>query len=68
MGSRLAGGASTVRQYLVAGPLDELLLHVVPVVPGGGGAASRRRGRGGAEQVGVVVSPTVAHLRYRVRR
>jgi dihydrofolate reductase len=32
----IAGGASTVRQYLRAGLLDELYLHIVPVVLGRG--------------------------------
>ncbi len=36
----IAGGAATVRQYLVAGLLDELLLHVVPVVLGRGSGCS----------------------------
>src|ERR1051325_8770606 len=32
----IAGGASTVNQYLAAGLLDELHLHIVPVVLGAG--------------------------------
>src|ERR1700745_1872572 len=32
----IAGGASAVRQYLAAGLLDELYLHIVPVVLGAG--------------------------------
>ena len=34
--SPIAGGASAVQQYLAAGLLDELQLHIVPVVLGGG--------------------------------
>lgn len=64
----IAGGATTVRQYLAAGLLDELLLHVVPVVLGAGerlldGLAGLR-----LEPVDVIASPTVTHLRYRVSR
>ncbi|SDX94513.1 RibD C-terminal domain-containing protein [Modestobacter sp. DSM 44400] len=33
---RLGGGADTVRQYLRAGPVDELHVTVVPVLLGGG--------------------------------
>ncbi|MET9828852.1 dihydrofolate reductase family protein [Streptomyces sp. NPDC006385] len=33
----LAGGADLVQQFIRAGRLDELLLHVVPVLTGGGG-------------------------------
>jgi dihydrofolate reductase len=32
----IAGGASAVRQYLAAGLLDELYLHIVPIVLGAG--------------------------------
>ena len=32
----IAGGASTVNQYLAAGAIDELRLHVVPIVLGVG--------------------------------
>ncbi|MFC7710869.1 dihydrofolate reductase family protein [Micromonospora lupini] len=63
----IAGGASTVRQYLAAGLLDTLQLHLVPIILGGGerlldGIAPR------LEQVSVVAGPTVAHLTYRVLR
>jgi dihydrofolate reductase len=64
----IAGGAATVRQYLVAGLLDELLLHVVPVVLGAGERLLDGVGDVGLEQVGAVPSRTVTHLRYRVRR
>jgi dihydrofolate reductase len=30
----IAGGASAIQQYLAAGVLDELYLHIVPVVLG----------------------------------
>jgi len=33
---RVEGGAAVVRQYLHAGALDELRLHVVPILLGGG--------------------------------
>src|SRR5260370_985905 len=32
----IAGGASTIRQYLAAGSLDELDLHIVPLILGSG--------------------------------
>ena len=44
----LWGGAQDARQYLAAGLLDELKLHVVPVVLATGSRSLRRpRGRGG---------------------
>ncbi|MCX5068915.1 dihydrofolate reductase family protein [Micromonospora lupini] len=63
----IGGGASTVRQYLAAGLVDTLQLHLVPIILGAGerlldGIAPR------LEQVSVVAGPTVAHLTYRVLR
>jgi dihydrofolate reductase len=37
----ICGGASTINQYLAAGYIDELRLHVAPVVLGGGEALFR---------------------------
>ena len=63
----LWGGADVAGQYLAAGLLDELELHVVPVVLGGG--AGLFDSLGGAEvqveQVRAVEAPGVAHLKYR---
>jgi dihydrofolate reductase len=64
----LWGGAQTVNQYLGAGLLDELELHVVPAVLGGG--ARLFEGLENAEvkleQVRAVAAPGVTHLKYRV--
>ena len=62
----IAGGASTVQQYLAAGLLDELHLHVVPIVLGAGERLLDDVGDPTLEPVGVVASPAVTHLRYRV--
>jgi dihydrofolate reductase len=64
----IAGGASTVNQYLAAGLLDELYLHVVPVVLGGGERLFEDVGAPTLEPVKVVASPAVTHVRYRVVR
>ncbi len=37
----VAGGAQTVNQYLAAGLMDELRLHVAPIVLGAGSGCSR---------------------------
>jgi dihydrofolate reductase len=63
----LWGGAEAANQYLAAGLLDELELHVVPLLLGGG--ARLLDGLGPAvklEQVRAVEAPGVAHLKYRV--
>jgi dihydrofolate reductase len=62
----IAGGASTVRQYLAAGLLDELYLHIAPVVLGGGERLLEDVGDPTLEPVKVVASPTVTHVKYRV--
>jgi len=64
----IAGGASTVRQYLAAGLLDELYLHLVPVLLGAGERLLEDAGDPVLEPVKVVASPSVTHLKYRVVR
>ena len=64
----IGGGANTIQQYLRAGLVDELQIHVAPLLLGGGvrlfddGEDSRiELGR-----IDVVDSPAVTHLRFRV--
>jgi dihydrofolate reductase len=64
----IAGGASTVQQYLAAGLLDELYLHIVPVVLGAGERLLENVGDPVLEPVKVVASPAVTHVKYRVAR
>src|SRR6266849_3835437 len=65
---RLWGGAQAINQYMAAGLLDVLELHVVPVLLGGG--ARLFENLGGAEvrleQVRAVEAPGVTHVKYRV--
>jgi dihydrofolate reductase len=65
----VGGGANVAQQYLSAGLLDELHLHVVPILLGGGARLLDGVGTapGKLERVSVIESPTgVTHLRYRV--
>ncbi len=64
----IAGGASAVRQYLAAGLLDELYLHIVPIVLGAGERLLEDVGDPTLEPVKVVASPAVTHIKYRVVR
>jgi dihydrofolate reductase len=64
----IAGGASAIRQYLAAGLLDELYLHIVPVVLGGGERLLQDVGDPTLEPVEVVASPAATHVKYRVVR
>jgi len=64
----LGGGANVAQQYLKAGLIDEMQLHVVPVVLGAG--ARLFDNLDGAEIslkcTRAVVAPGVTHLRFRV--
>jgi dihydrofolate reductase len=65
----IAGGANVVQQYLKAGLLDELQIHVVPLLLGEG--VRLFEDHVGTEQpeveaTRVIRSPAVTHLRYRV--
>jgi len=64
----IAGGASAVQQYLAAGLLDELHLHIVPILLGGGERLLDNVGDVRFEPVAVVASPAVTHIKYRVVR
>ncbi len=64
----VAGGASAVQQSLAAGLLDELHLHIVPVVLGSGARLLEDVGDPTLEPIEVVASPAVTHVKYRVVR
>ena len=62
----VAGGAETIQEALAAGCLDEIQVHVVPLLLGGG---TRLFGDGKLKQLEpmrVIDSPTVTHIRYRL--
>jgi dihydrofolate reductase len=64
----LGGGADVAQQYLAAGLIDEMQIHLVPVLLGDGtrlfdnleGATVK------LEQVRAIEAPGVTHLKYRV--
>ena len=62
----IVGGASTVQQYLRADLVDELSVHVAPVLLGGGERLFDNLGGGpvGLEPVELEASPAAAHFRY----
>jgi dihydrofolate reductase len=67
---QLSGGASVAQQYLGAGLLDELSIHVAPMLLGGGTSLFGELGTAapGLVLTSVVESPRVTHLRYEVVR
>jgi dihydrofolate reductase len=63
----IGGGADVINQYLAAGLVDELELHVTPVLLGGGARLFEGVGPGlRLEEVRTIEGPGVAHLKYRV--
>jgi dihydrofolate reductase len=64
----IAGGAATVNQYLAAGLIDELRLHVAPVVLGKGERLLADAGSFELEPVSARQTSLVTHLTYRPKR
>ena len=63
-GVDIAGGASTVRQALEAGVIDELVLDIAPVLLGAGERLFDGVPDLGLEPVEVIHSPLATHVRY----
>jgi dihydrofolate reductase len=63
----IGGGADTINEYLGAGLVDELELHVVPILLGGGERLFAGVGPDlKLEKLRTVEAPGVTHLKYRV--
>ena len=63
----IGGGADAINQYLAAGLVDEIELHVSPILLGGGERLFEGVGPAvSLEQIRAVDAPGVAHLKYRV--
>jgi dihydrofolate reductase len=61
----LAGGARVVQQYLKAGLLDEIQIHLAPVLLGGGASLFDRLGIDAVrlETQRVITSPSAIHIK-----
>jgi dihydrofolate reductase len=64
----ISGGASTVRQALAAGVIDELMLDISPVLLGRGERLFDGVDDPGLKPVEVIHSPHATHVRYLVER
>jgi dihydrofolate reductase len=66
----IAGGADTVQQFIRAGLLDELEIHLAPLLFGEGIRLFDKMGPEHIEleNMRVVTSPRVTHLRFRVAK
>jgi len=66
----VAGGANTIQRFIKAGLLDEIQIHLVPVLLGEGRRLFEHMG---TEQTELeltrgIESPSVSHLRFRVMK
>lgn len=64
----IAGGANCINQFLRAGLLDELYLHLAPILLGEGERLFVDVGDVSLRQTKVVAGPTVTHIKYEVVR
>lgn len=66
----MAGGANVIQQVLATGLLDEIQIHLVPVLFGEGRRLFDQVGteRLELESTRVIDSPGVTHLRFRLPR
>jgi dihydrofolate reductase len=65
---KIMGGASTINQYLAAGLIDELWLHIVPVTVGVGSRLFEGVPNLKLEPMEVSGTSVVTHIRYKVLR
>ncbi len=63
---KIMGGANTINQYLAAGLIDELWLHIVPVTVGAGTRLFDGVANLNLEPIEIHGSSVVTHIRYKV--
>lgn len=64
------GGASIIQQYLQAGLVDEIKIHIAPMLLRRGVRLFDNMGKGliGLEQVKLVETPGAIHIKYKVNK
>ncbi len=63
----VAGGGRAIQQVMEAGMLDEIQIHLVPILLGGGVRLFENARPRELERVRVIDSPGVTHMKFRVR-
>jgi dihydrofolate reductase len=64
----IGGGAGVIQQFIKVGLLDELNIHVVPVLLGGGTPLLVNLGNAKFQKTRVIDSPLVTHLKFRIKK
>jgi len=65
---QIAGGAGVIQQFMKAGLLDELQIHVSPMLLHGGTRLFENLGDAKLEKIRVIDSPLVTHIKFRVKK
>jgi dihydrofolate reductase len=65
---QIAGGASAIQQYLKAGLLDELQIHMSPVLLHGGTPLFANLQGVELEKTRVIDSPNVTHIKFKIKK
>jgi len=64
----IPGGANAIQQFIKTSLLDELEIHVVPILLGGGTRLLDNTGTAKLEKVKVLDYPLVTHLKFHIKR
>jgi dihydrofolate reductase len=65
---QIAGGASAIQQYMKTGLLDELQIHMSPVLLYGGTPLFANLQGVELEKIRVIDSPNVTHIRFKIKK
>lgn len=65
---QIAGGAAVIQQYIHAGLLDELQIHVTSILLHGGVRLLENLGDTVLEKIRVIDSPLVTHMKFRIKK
>lgn len=64
----IAGGANVIQQCIQTGNLDELQIHVVPILLGGGTPLLAHLDNTTLEKIRVIDSPNVTHFTFKIKK
>ena len=65
---QISGGANAIQQFIKAGLVDEIQIHMPHVLLGGGRKLLENLGDAKMEKIKVIDSPDVTHLLFRIKK
>ncbi len=63
---QVSGGADVIQQFIAAGFVDELQIHIAHIILGGGRRLLENLGDAKFEKIRVIDSPDVTHLKFHI--